>query len=74
MGEVTELGTFMRKRNTKKLILITIDACLITTAYLCAIFFRYYMEGNSINEIMGLLFPFKLRFLLALIVLLIFKC
>lgn len=71
MGEITELGAFIRKRTIKKLILISIDACLITIAYLCAIFFRYYMEGNTINEIIGLLFPLKLQFLLGLIVLLI---
>lgn len=55
MGEKTDLGIFMRKRFIKKIILMSIDILLIMLAYLCAIFFRYYMEGHTITEMIGVL-------------------
>ncbi len=71
MGEVTRIESFFRRRSIKKAILICIDACLMTTAYLCAILFRYYMEGHTITEMIGFLLAFKFRLLLSLVVLLI---
>ena len=71
MGEKTDLGIFMRKRFIKKIILMSIDILLIMLAYLCAIFFRYYMEGHTITEMIGVLFAFKARLLLSLVILLI---
>lgn len=71
MGEKTDLGIFMRKRFIKKIILMSIDILLIMLAYLCAIFFRYYMEGHTISEMIGFLFAFKARLLLSLVILLI---
>ncbi|MCI8702226.1 MAG: hypothetical protein HFE53_07935, partial [Turicibacter sp.] len=71
MGEKTDLGIFMRKRFIKKIILMSIDILLIMFAYLCAIFFRYYMEGHTISEMIGFLFAFKARLLLSLVILLI---
>ena len=50
MRELILEGPLLRKRRVKKLILIGVDACLITVSYLLAILFRYYMEGSSVNE------------------------
>ena len=50
---------------------MSIDILLIMLAYLCAIFFRYYMEGHTITEMIGVLFAFKARLLLSLVILLI---
>ncbi len=71
MGEVTSMGSYFRRRSIKKAILMSIDSLLIMFAYLCAILFRYYMEGHTISEMMGFLFSFKARLLLSLIILLI---
>ena len=50
MRELILEGPLLRKRRVKKVILIGVDACLITVSYLLAILFRYYMEGSSVNE------------------------
>ena len=71
MGEVTSMGSYFRRRSIKKAILMSIDSLLIMFAYLCAIFFRYYMEGHTISEMIGFLFAFKARLLLSLVILLV---
>ena len=43
MRELILEGPLLRKRRVKKVILIGVDACLITVSYLLAILFRYYM-------------------------------
>ena len=66
MRELILEGPLLRKRRVKKLILIGVDACLITISYLLAILFRYYMEGSSVNETVAILGNFKWGFMLSL--------
>lgn len=71
MRELILEGPLLRKRRVKKVILIGVDACLITVSYLLAILFRYYMEGSSVNETVAILGNFKWGFMLSLGILLL---
>ncbi len=71
MRELILEGPLLRKRRIKKLILIGVDACLITVSYLLAVLFRYYIEGSSVNETVAILTNFQWGFILSLGVLLL---
>ena len=70
MRELILEGRILRKRLVKKAILMSLDAGLIVLSYLLAMIFRYYMELDQLNELIGLVGQLKLELALSVVILL----
>ena len=74
MRELNLVGEIFKKRRSKRLILIGIDALLILFSYLLAIMFSYSIAGKLGNGTIVILKSFEWEFIIGLVVLLICQC
>ncbi|MDB8542320.1 nucleoside-diphosphate sugar epimerase/dehydratase [Turicibacter sanguinis] len=71
MRELVLEGPILKKRQNKKLILMTTDIILISMSFILAIIFRYYIEGTSFFETLMLIEIFAVQILLSVLIMII---
>ncbi len=71
MRELVLEGAILKKRQSKKLILMSIDVILISLAFILAIIFRFYIEGTRFSETLMLIESYALQIILSVLIMIV---